>query len=151
MFNSMLALPSDSHADPINQDRDFISPSSTRPTTSPSQLRAWNHQPTHTFNPKTYIIHPLPSPRIRNTLLSSTQHPIPQTHYRQIMTTNPNLVFALSSLTTTPSAATLPTTIATPLGPHRTLARAAKDPRHGCINGIKISTCKMCAGHVFRT
>ncbi|KAI4840255.1 hypothetical protein E4T44_07971 [Aureobasidium sp. EXF-8845] len=68
------------------------------------------------------------------------------------MTTNPNLVFALSSMTTATSLA-IPatTTIATPLGPHRTLARFAKDPRHGCINGIKISTCKRCAGYVSRT
>ncbi|CAD0094020.1 unnamed protein product, partial [Aureobasidium vineae] len=28
---------------------------------------------------------------------------------------------------------------------------ASKNPRHGCINGIKISTCKMCAGHVLRS
>ncbi|KAI4847841.1 hypothetical protein E4T44_04285 [Aureobasidium sp. EXF-8845] len=68
------------------------------------------------------------------------------------MTTNPNLLFALSSIpTTTPLAIPATTTIATPLGPHRTLARFAKDPRHGCINSIKISTCKTCAGHVSRT
>ncbi|KAG9826581.1 hypothetical protein KCU98_g5821, partial [Aureobasidium melanogenum] len=66
------------------------------------------------------------------------------------MTTNPNLLFALESITKSPvQASSIPTTIATPLGPHRTLAHA-KDPRHGCINGVKISTCKMCAGHVLR-
>ncbi|KAH0352016.1 hypothetical protein KCU81_g1970, partial [Aureobasidium melanogenum] len=66
------------------------------------------------------------------------------------MTTNPNLLFALERISKAPvQASSLPTTIATPLGPHRTLARP-KDPRHGCINGIKISTCKMCAGHVLR-
>ncbi|KAG9570184.1 hypothetical protein KCU77_g14547, partial [Aureobasidium melanogenum] len=66
------------------------------------------------------------------------------------MTTNPNLLLALESISKTPvQASSIPTTIATPLGPHRTLARA-KDPRHGCINGIKISTCKICAGHVLR-
>ncbi|KAG9545797.1 hypothetical protein KCU71_g17698, partial [Aureobasidium melanogenum] len=66
------------------------------------------------------------------------------------MTTNPNLLFALESISKTPvQASSIPTTIATPLGPHRNLARA-KDPRHGCINGVKISTCKTCAGHVLR-
>jgi hypothetical protein len=63
-----------------------------------------------------------------------------------IMATNPNLLFALESIaTTTPNISTTTTTIATPLGPQRFLV-PAKDPRHGCINGIKISTCKMCAG-----
>ncbi|KAI4732534.1 hypothetical protein E4T50_16896 [Aureobasidium sp. EXF-12298] len=66
------------------------------------------------------------------------------------MTTNPNLLFALESISKTPvQASSTPTTIATPLGPHRTLAHA-KDPRHGCINGVRISTCKICAGHVLR-
>ncbi|KAH0374037.1 hypothetical protein KCU65_g161, partial [Aureobasidium melanogenum] len=66
------------------------------------------------------------------------------------MTTNPNLLFALESISKTLiQASSLPTTIATPLGPHRTLARP-KDPRHGCINGVRISTCKICAGHVLR-
>jgi hypothetical protein len=61
------------------------------------------------------------------------------------MATNPNLLFALESIaTTTPNISTTTTTIATPLGLHRILA-PAKDPRHGCINGIKISTCEMCA------
>ncbi|KAI4724084.1 hypothetical protein E4T49_08199 [Aureobasidium sp. EXF-10728] len=66
------------------------------------------------------------------------------------MTTNPNLLFALESTTTNPLPTSITTTVATPLGPHRARAQA-KDPRHGCINGVKISTCKMCAGHVLRS
>ncbi|CAD0112412.1 unnamed protein product, partial [Aureobasidium uvarum] len=66
------------------------------------------------------------------------------------MTTNPNLLYALESITANPlPTSSTTTTVATPLGPHRALAQA-KDPRHGCINGIKISTCKICAGHVLR-
>ncbi|KAK6001333.1 hypothetical protein QM012_002664 [Aureobasidium pullulans] len=66
------------------------------------------------------------------------------------MTTNPNLLFALGGIASTPIyTSAIPTTVATPLGLHMTLARA-KDPRHGCINGVKFSTCKMCAGHVLR-
>ncbi|KAI4718857.1 hypothetical protein E4T48_04907 [Aureobasidium sp. EXF-10727] len=66
------------------------------------------------------------------------------------MTTNPNLLFALESTATNPLSTSITTTVATPLGPHRAREQA-KDPRHGCINGIKISTCKMCAGHVLRS
>ncbi|CAD0090292.1 unnamed protein product, partial [Aureobasidium mustum] len=41
------------------------------------------------------------------------------------MTTNPNLLFALENISKTPvQTSSIPTTVATPLGPHRTLARA---------------------------
>ncbi|KAH0292785.1 hypothetical protein M436DRAFT_60479 [Aureobasidium namibiae CBS 147.97] len=70
------------------------------------------------------------------------------------MATNPNLLFAMQSIASKASVSTLSTattTLATPLAPHRVALARTKDPRHGCINGIKISTCKMCAGHVSRT
>lgn len=81
---------------------------------------------------------------------TSTTNTYSQTSNISIMTTNPNLLFALENISKTPvQTSSIPTTVATPLGPHRTLARA-KDLRHGCINGVKISTCKKCAGHVLR-
>ncbi|KAI5208133.1 hypothetical protein E4T39_01540 [Aureobasidium subglaciale] len=70
------------------------------------------------------------------------------------MTTNPNLIFALESITTLSLPAS--TTTATPSA--ASFVKTAKpsvlrprDPRHGCINGTRISTCKLCAGHVLRS
>lgn len=132
-------------------DRDFLCISSKKVTSChPGQhLKSSYHLHTPLEN---YII------SLADTIVSaskyhqytSTTYTCSQISNTATMTTNPNLLFALESITATSvQASSIPTTVATPLGPHRTLARA-EDPRHGCINGIKISTCKTCAGHVLR-
>ncbi|THY86055.1 hypothetical protein D6C93_08012 [Aureobasidium pullulans] len=66
------------------------------------------------------------------------------------MTTNPNLLFALQSIIdSSPPSPTLNTS-----SPPKTRT-SRKPPRlrdllHGCVNGTKITTCKVCIGRVLR-
>lgn len=118
-----------------------LAPETTMAVTSPFQQLYKHALPTH------HSASPPPS-------IHNIQHRYPDTRYQQIMATNPNLIFAMQSIASTIPVSKPPTahtTIATSLGPHGLALTRTKDPRHGCINGIKISTCKMCAGHVSRT
>ncbi|KAI5244677.1 hypothetical protein E4T43_03649 [Aureobasidium subglaciale] len=70
------------------------------------------------------------------------------------MTTNPNLIFALESITSAslPASTTTATTIeSSSVTTAKPSVLRARDPRHGCINGTRISTCRLCAGHVLRS
>ncbi|KAI5210751.1 hypothetical protein E4T42_00731 [Aureobasidium subglaciale] len=70
------------------------------------------------------------------------------------MTTNPDLIFALESITSaslSASTTTVRTTEPSSVATAKPSVLRPRDPRHGCINGTRISTCRLCAGHVLRT